>query len=104
MTDLENLFEDIEVIDVEETKKEEPKKQKETDEKSKQYKYPFEIYLAAQRPSIDHIFEEEKEYTEKEITKAMLDHGFYEFAGSVTYDFRENENVLIPIFQQHKKG
>jgi hypothetical protein len=35
---------------------------------------------------------------------AMLEHQYYDFAGTVTFEFLEKENVLLPIFQQHKKG
>lgn len=113
--DLMSMFEGVDIIeeDVEvknkskKTNKEDVKNEKKSAKKedtSIKYQYPFRIYLAAQYLDIDRIFEEEKEYSEKEITDAMLNHGFYEFAGNVTYDFRKNDNVLIPIFQQHKKG
>lgn len=115
--DLMSIFEDIDIMEEDVEVKKESKKTKKEDVKNKnadknvkkesavnKYKYPFRIYLAAQYLEIDHIFEEEKEYTENDITKAMLEHGFYEFAGKVTYDFRKDDNVLIPIFQQHKKG
>lgn len=72
--------------------------------KGKKYKYPFEIYLAAEKRDVSHIFEDGTEYTTDEITKAMLQHGFYEFSGSVTYDYMEKDNVLVPVFQQYKKG
>ena len=68
------------------------------------YKYPFKVYLAGRFLDIDHIFEENQEYAESEISAALLEHQYYEFAGKVTYDYREQENVLIPTFQQHKKG
>lgn len=77
---------------------------KEDNPVGKKYKYPFEIYLAAEKRDVSHIFEEGTEYTADEITKAMLQHGFYEFSGSVTYDYMEKDNVLVPVFQQHKKG
>lgn len=77
---------------------------KEEKPKGKKYKYPFEIYLAAKKRDVSHIFEDGAEYTTDEITKAMLQHGFYEFSGNVTYDYMEKDNVLVPVFQQHKKG
>ncbi len=72
--------------------------------KPKTYKYPFILHFAGQNIETDHIFENGKEYEESEITKKMLEHQYYEFAGSVSYTFMEKENVLLPIFQQFKKG
>lgn len=115
MEDLFDIFDDVDDI-VEKEKKPKEKKKEEAPEKvaknekiakknvEKKYKYPFKLYLAARIIETDSIFEEEKEYSESEITKLMLEHGYYEFAGNVTFDFRENENVMIPIFNQHKKG
>lgn len=73
-------------------------------EGAKSFTAPFRIYLAAQKMDVSHIFEEGQTYTESQITKAMLQHGYYEFSGSVKYDFIESENILVPIFQQPKKG
>lgn len=84
-----------------ENKKTEEKKETKTDKK---YKFPFGIYIDYQLTDISHVFEEGKEYTEAEITKMMLEHRFYSFAGKVTYDYVEADNVLVPTFQQHKKG
>lgn len=72
--------------------------------KPKTYKYPFILHFAGQNIETDHIFENGKEYEESEITKKMLEHQYYEFAGSVSYTFMKKENVLLPIFQQFKKG
>lgn len=104
---MENLFDMLEPVEVsskEEKKKPEKQASKKETKGEKKYKYPFEIYLAAEKRDVSYIFENDKEYTDTEITKKMLEHGFYEFAGSVTYDFMEKDNVLVPIFQQHKKG
>lgn len=68
------------------------------------YEYPFIIHMAGNNIEIDHIFENGKKYTEEEIRKAMLEHRFYEFAGKVAFEYLKKENVLLPIFQQHKKG
>ena len=70
----------------------------------KSFTAPFTIYLAAEKKDVSHIFEDGQTYSEDEITKAMLQHGFYEFSGNVKYDFVEEDNVLVPIFQQPKKG
>lgn len=68
------------------------------------YKYPFILHLAGRNIETDHIFEEGKEYTEAEITTKMREHQYYDFAGSVKFEYIKEENVLLPIFQQHKKG
>lgn len=71
---------------------------------NKSFKYPFILHFAGKNVETDHIFEQDKEYKAEEIRTKMLDHQYYEFAGSVKFDYIEKENVLIPIFQQHKKG
>ena len=112
---MDDLFEmlDEEEFEAVEPKKEKPKKEasKKPEAKKepqpvevKKYKYPFTLYYAAQNIDVSHIFEEDKEYTADEITSAMLNHQFYEFSGNVTYDLIEADNVLVPTFQQHKKG
>lgn len=104
MDELFDLFDDDEVI---EEMAEKPKKKKEKEAvkaKDKTYKFPFGMYINGSLAEIDHIFTENKEYTAEEITKAMLEHKHYEFAGNVVYDHIEKDNVLVPTFQQHKKG
>lgn len=99
-------------VDLENKKRKEaakPKpKQKEnkekTEDKPKKYKYPFKLHFAGRNIETDHIFENDKEYKPEDITKKMLEHQYYEFAGSVSYTYIEKDNVLIPIFQQYKKG
>lgn len=81
-----------------------PEETTEAQERKKEYKYPFEIYLAAEKRDVSYIFADGQVYTEDQITKAMLEHGFYEFAGNVKYDYIKDDNVLVPVFQQHKKG
>ena len=83
--------------------KKEPKKEEKTQEAAK-YRYPFILHYAAQNLTVSNIFEDGPEYTADEITKKMLEHQFYDFSGKVSYDFRADDNVLIPIFQQPKKG
>lgn len=80
------------------------KKEIEADKKKVRYTYPFIIHLAGNNLSIDHIFEEGKKYTEDEIRNKMLQHQYYDFAGQVTFTYLKDDNVLLPIFQQHKKG
>lgn len=110
MDDLFDLLDEEEVNEVKKPAKKAESKPAKTAEKksedtsSKKYKYPFVMYYAAQNIDVSHIFEEGKEYTADEITQAMLTHQFYEFSGNVTYDFIAADNVLVPTFQQHKKG
>ena len=87
----------------EQKKTNEPKKAEEKQEAVK-YRYPFILHYAAQNLNVSNIFEDGHEYTADEITKKMLEHQFYEFSGKVSYDYRVEDNVLIPIFQQPKKG
>lgn len=107
----------LDSLGLKEVKKRDPKKEQkekkevkkeskksEGNQESVKYRYPFILHYAAQNLDVDHIFEEGREYTAEEITKRMLEHQFYEFAGKVNYDFRVDDNVLIPIFQQPKKG
>lgn len=77
---------------------------KKSEVKEKQYTYPFRIYLEGRFLETDHIFEGGNPYTEKEITSKMLEHQYYEFSGKVTFDYIEKDNVLVPIFSQHRKG
>lgn len=72
--------------------------------KSKKYVYPFKIHFGGDTRDVDHIFTEGTEYSEIEIKEAMLNHQFYEFSGEVAFDYRDKDNVLIPIFKHHKKG
>ena len=74
------------------------------DKAVKKFTYPFTLHYAGRNIDVDHIFEQGNEYTSEEITQAMLHHQFYEFSGSVTYDYIQEDNVVVPIFQQHKKG
>ncbi|HAH93318.1 MAG TPA: hypothetical protein DCM01_05510 [Dielma fastidiosa] len=109
MDDLFELLDEDEEIEVKKpAKKEAVKKPEEKKEPKpvdvKKYRYPFIMYYAAQNIDVSHIFEEGKEYTADEITSAMLAHQFYEFSGKVSYDLIEADNVLVPTFQQHKKG
>lgn len=106
---MDDLFEGLDVIEEQEvknekTKKETAPKQKEKKSDTRKIRFPFGMYVDSELLDISHIFEEDKEYTEEEITKLMAQHKFYNFAGNVTYDLHEEDNVLIPIFKQHAKG
>lgn len=96
-------------------KKEKPKKEKE--EKSepapkktatpatlKKWTYPFQIYFAGKIHDTTGMFQDGTQYTADQITSKMLEHHFYEFSGTVDYDYVEETNTLVAMFRQHKKG
>lgn len=96
-------------------KKEKPKKEKKTEAEpaadkapapavSKKWRYPFQIYFAGRVHDTTGMFEDGTEYTGSEITSKMLEHHFYEFSGTVEYDYMEETNTLVAMFRQHKKG
>lgn len=111
MTEMfDDFFDEITAKDTpsKNTKKEnknEPKTlEQDKEDKSKKYLYPFKIHFGGETRNVDHIFTEGTEYSEIEIKEAMLNHQFYEFSGEVSFDYRDKDNVLIPIFKHHKKG
>lgn len=99
--------------DVEE-KQEKPKKEakpkaaktdkKEAKVKEKKYKFPFGMFFNHSEQDVTHVFQDEKEYSTDEISKEMLRHGFYDFSGSVSYDYIQDDNMLVVSFQKHAKG
>lgn len=73
--------------------------------KDKKYQYPFKIYFKGhdvQQP--DHIFDFGVEYTEKEISTKLFQHGYKEFAGDVKYTYDEVDEMLVPDFTSQKHG
>lgn len=74
------------------------------DKSISKYKYPFIVHFGGRNIETDHIFAEGQSYTEEQIRKKMLEHRYYEFSGTVKFEYIKKENVLLPIFQQHKKG
>lgn len=89
------------------TKKTTAKKtDKKKEEKSKSgYTYPFGLYTEGRMVDISSYgFEDGKTYEDKEITKIMLSHRHYEFAGDIEYNFIKDDNVLVVNLKQHKKG
>lgn len=72
--------------------------------KVSKYTYPFTLHFAGRNIETDHIFENGIEYSAEVVRTKMLEHQYYEFAGKVDFEFLKDENVLLPIFQQHKKG
>lgn len=73
-------------------------------ETEKTYRYPFQIYSEGQILETEHIFQEKQDYTESQITEAMLNHKHYEFAGEMTYNYLNEDNVLVATAKQYKKG
>lgn len=87
---------------VKEKKKEAPAKKAAANEK--QYKYPFRMYFDHREIDITHVFEEDKTYSTSEISNLMLRHGFYDFSGNASYDYIEEDKMLVVSFQKHSKG
>ena len=90
---------------LEEEKKAKAEKEKAAkDAANPKYKYPFIIHYAGRNVDTDHMFEHGQEYTQDQIRTRMLENQYYEFSGRVTFDYLQKDNVLLPIFAQHKKG
>ncbi len=94
---------------VEEPKKEEkPAGKKATKKKTDtavKHKYPFGVYSEGRLIEVSSYgFVDGQEYTEDEITKIMLQHRHYEFAGTMEYNYIEDDNVLVVTGKQHRKG
>ena len=69
------------------------------------HKYPFGVYSEGRLIDVSSYgFVEDREYTEDEITKIMLQHRHYEFAGTMEYSYIEDDNVLVVTGKQHRKG
>lgn len=98
----EQLKSDKKEIKKSNTKKTEEKESKAEPEKL--YKFPFQIYFAGKNHDMTGAFEENREYSTKQITDIMLANHFYEFAGTVNYDYMKDTNTLVAMFTQHKKG
>lgn len=108
-----DLMSMLKPADVEE-KIEKPKKEakpkaaktdkKEAKVKEKKYKFPFGMFFNHSEQDVTHVFQDDKEYTSDEISKEMLRHGFYDFSGSVSYDYIQDDNMLVVSFQKHAKG
>ena len=93
----------------EESKKEEKPAGKKTPKKKssseKTYKYPFGVYSEGRLIDVSSYgFVPGKTYKEDEITKIMLQHQHYEFAGKMEYSFIKEDNVLVVSIAQHRKG
>lgn len=85
------------------TKKTTAKKKEEASKNG--YTYPFGLYTEGRMVDIsEYGFKDGKTYEDKEITKIMLSHRHYEFAGDIEYNFIKDDNVLVANLKQHKKG
>lgn len=81
-----------------------PKKKKPAGKKG-EHLYPFSIYSEGRIIDISSYgFVPGKTYKEDEITKIMLQHQHYEFAGKMEYSFIKEDNVLVVSIAQHRKG
>lgn len=79
-------------------------KAEEEAKKNPKYIYPFILHYAGNNIDTSMMFENGKEYTTEEIRTKMLQNQYYEFSGKVTFEYLKSDNVLLPIFEQHKKG
>lgn len=69
------------------------------------YKFPFKIYFkGCDIRQLDNIFEDNTEYTVKEICDLMFRHGFREFVGKVDLEYDKDENMFVPNFLSQKHG
>ena len=107
--DLMSMLKPAEVEKQEKPKKEAKPKAAKTDKKEakvkeKKYKFPFGMFFNHSEQDVTHVFQDEKEYSTDEIPKEMLRHGFYDFSGSVSYDYIQDDNMLVVSFQKHAKG
>lgn len=63
------------------------------------YKYPFRMYFGHDYRDVSHIFEKNKEYTEKQILDELKNHGYKEFKyANAKLEFIEDENCLFVKF------
>ena len=94
----------VDAKDASEEKQATPKKKKPAGKKG-EHLYPFSIYSEGRIIDISSYgFVPGKTYKEDEITKIMLQHQHYEFAGKMEYSFIKEDNVLVVSIAQHRKG
>lgn len=95
------------IADVKDEKSSEPiaKKLMGANMGSDTYLYPFSLYTEGHIVDISNYgFEDGQRYSEAQISKVMLEHRHYEFAGEMTYKMFEDDNVLVATAKQYKKG
>lgn len=83
-----------------------PKKEEKPKKAPKEeYTYPFSMYTEGRTVDISaYGFEDNKEYTPKEICDIMLQHRHYEFAGEMSFKLFKDDNMLVATSKQYKKG
>lgn len=78
---------------------------KSSTKKEETFQYPFSLYTEGRTVDISNYgFENNKEYTPKEICDIMLKHRHYEFASEITFKMFEDDNTLVATSKQYKKG
>ena len=88
-----------------EVKKTTKSEKKKATKKEETYKYPFNLYTEGHTVDISNYgFEDNKEYTVKEICDIMLKHRHYEFASEITFKMFEDDNMLVATTKQYAKG
>lgn len=72
----------------------------------KKYKYPFKMYFGHEYRDVSHIFVPDTEYSESEITTALIEHGYkeFKFAKEINYEYFADENCLFPKLQVGNRG
>ena len=94
----------VDAKDASEEQQATPKKKKPAGKKG-EHLYPFSIYSEGRIIDISSYgFVPGKTYKEDEITKIMLQHQHYEFAGKMEYSFIKEDNVIVVSIAQHRKG
>ncbi len=69
------------------------------------YTFPFKIYFkGCDVRELDYIFDENHQYTVKEICELMFKHGFKEYAGEVKLVYEKEENMFVPDFSSQRHG
>jgi len=92
-------------VETSQNEKKTPSKKKTTKPKEIKFTYPFNFYTEGREIDITNYgFVDGQEYAENEITKTMLDHRHYEFAGEMTYSMIKDDNMLVATAKQFKKG
>lgn len=86
--------------------KEKETKEKDEEAKAKKYKFPFLMYFGHEYRDVTGVFEEGKEYSEKQLTKTLIDHGFkdFKYAQEIQWEYFEDENCLYPKFKLGNRG
>lgn len=86
--------------------RESDKKKADEEKNAKKYKYPFLMYFGHEYRDVTGVFEDGREYTEKQLTKALVEHGFkdFKYAQEIQWEYFEDENCLYPKFKLGNRG